>query len=84
MTVSRWVGQSVWRNAYELHGRGIEVRFRAGATDFLVSKKSTRFGEPNQAPFQRLCEALSPGVKHMGRGTDHMLSFSAVFKNTWI
>jgi len=29
----------VWRFAYELDGRGIEVRFRAGATDFLASKK---------------------------------------------
>jgi hypothetical protein len=50
---------------------------------FLSLKNSTRFGEPNQAPFQRVSEALSPGVKHLGRGADHILSFSAVFKNAW-
>jgi hypothetical protein len=73
----------VWRFAYELDGRGIEVRFRAGATDFLASKKSTRFGEAKQAPFQRIWEALYPGVNHVRRGADHILSFTAVVKNTW-
>lgn len=50
---------------------------------FLPLKKSTRFGEPKQAPFQRIWEALYPGVKHVGRGVDHILSFTAVVKNTW-
>jgi hypothetical protein len=49
----------------------------------LSLKKSTRFGEPNQAPFQRVPEALSPGLKHLGRGADHIRSFSDVVKNTW-
>jgi hypothetical protein len=58
-----------------MYGRGIEVRFSAGARDFSSSQLPDRHRDP------WVPEALSSGVKRPGRESDHSLPSTVEVKN---
>jgi hypothetical protein len=63
---------------------GSEFESRLGAR-FFSSLRPYQFWNPTtQPPIQWVSEALSPGVKRPGRGTDHSPPTSFEVNNTWI
>jgi hypothetical protein len=52
--------------------------------NFLISTTSTPALGPTQPPIQWVPGALSPGIKQLGRDTDHSPPTSAEVKKTWI
>jgi hypothetical protein len=55
---------------YGLDGRGIGIRFPAGARDSLLRRMQTDTGA--QSPIQWVPAAVSSGVKWPGREADHL------------
>ena len=49
---------------------------------FLFSKRPARLYGPTSG-LQYIPASRSPGIKRLGRGTNHLLQYSAKFKNEW-
>jgi hypothetical protein len=79
--IKRCTARSVEPLGYGLDDRGIEIRFPAGARDFLFSVTSIPILEPTQLVIQWVPGAVSPGVQRPGREAGCSFSSSAVVKN---
>jgi hypothetical protein len=68
---------------YVLDDRGVGVQVLVGSRIFSSSHPYWLCGPPNLLSSE-YWEALSPGVKQLGREVDHSLPTSAEIKKMWI